>query len=472
MALPFLDREDELSRLNRLSRSASGGFAVLHGRRRLGKTRLLLEWARHHGGLYITADLSSPEVQRRVVAEAVAARFAGFAETSYPDWVSLLKRLSREAHQAGWRGPIIFDELPYLVQASPELPSVLQRWIDHEAAEAKLVVAVAGSSQRMMQGIVLSSEAPLFGRASVMLEIRPLPAPWLAKVFPAASPAELLEHYAAWGTVCRYLELAAEAPGSVEGKIDHLVLDPLGPLHQEPDRLLIDDIPSAGEVRPVLDAIGMGAHRLSEIASRAGCPATSAARPLKRLLDMGLVCREIPFGESERHTKVSLYRISDPLLRLWFRVVAPHQALLASAPAQARLSLLRRHQDGLRAEAFEELCRTRWPLCASRTTAGKSGPFGPASRWWHGNASEWDLVSASLDDKTVLLGLAHYAQRPVEAARLARLVKDIRQHPAPDFPRRYKESQQVRALFVPALASGVCVPPDIILVTAADMLAE
>src|SRR5919112_6507573 len=83
----------------------------------------------------------------------------------------------------GGRGPLIFDELPYLVLASPELPSVLQRWVDHEARAARLQVAIAGSSQRMMQGFVLSGDAPLFGRAKEILEIQPLPPSHLREVF-------------------------------------------------------------------------------------------------------------------------------------------------------------------------------------------------------------------------------------------------------------------------------------------------
>src|SRR6185295_18894890 len=112
---------------------------------------------------------------------------------------------------AGWRGPLIFDEFPYLVLASPELPSVLQRWIDHDAREARLKVAIAGSSQRMMQGFVLSGEAPLFGRASEILEIQPLPPVHLREVFDVPDGLRWVELYTAWGGIPRYWELAQEA---------------------------------------------------------------------------------------------------------------------------------------------------------------------------------------------------------------------------------------------------------------------
>lgn len=142
-----------------------GGLLVLWGRRRVGKTRLLLEWVKQHGGSYFVADASTPALQRRYFAESVARRLPGFADVDYRDWRSLLARLATEAKHVRFRGPVVLDELPYLVAASPELPSVLQQWLDHDAREAGLVVALAGSSQRMMQGLVLDAGAPLYGRA-------------------------------------------------------------------------------------------------------------------------------------------------------------------------------------------------------------------------------------------------------------------------------------------------------------------
>jgi AAA+ ATPase superfamily predicted ATPase len=172
--MKFLDRQSELARLDRVAASEESGLVVVYGRRRVGKTRLLLEWAKKHKGLYTVADLSAAELQRRYFAEALAEKLPGFSEVEYPDWRTLLSRAAREAQLADWPGPLIFDELPYLVLASPELPSVLQRWVDHEARESRLKVAVAGSSQRMMQGFVLSGDAPLFGRAKEILAVEPL----------------------------------------------------------------------------------------------------------------------------------------------------------------------------------------------------------------------------------------------------------------------------------------------------------
>lgn len=224
----FVNRAEELARVHRATDRGEAALVVVYGRRRIGKTRLLLEWLSGTGGLYTVADQSAPEIQRRYFAGAVATRLAGFADVDYPDWTALFARLARDAELAGWRGPLVIDELPYLVTTSPEIPSVLQRWLDHDARRARLIVGLAGSSQRMMQGLVLAADAPLYGRARELLDLRPIDPAFLGEVFHGRDPASLVELYTAWGGVPRYWELASEVEGDVFAQADQLALDPLG----------------------------------------------------------------------------------------------------------------------------------------------------------------------------------------------------------------------------------------------------
>ena len=466
--MEFIDRRSELARLDHLVASADGGLAVVYGRRRVGKTRLLLEWSAKHGGLYTVADQSTADIQRRYFAEVAGESLPGFADVEYPDWRSLLTRLAREAHIASWRGPIIFDEMPYLVNSSPELPSLLQRWVDHEARKAGLVIAIAGSSQRMMQGFVLEADAPLYGRAKEILELRPIDPTYLPEVFTSATAAELVESYAAWGGIPRYWELAAGLESSVRSQIERLVLDPMGPLHREPDRLLIEEIPSALETRPVLDAIGAGAHRVSEIGGRVGRPATSMSRPLERLISMGLVRREVPFGELEKKSRRSLYKIDDPFFRLWFRIVAPHRGQLANSTVETRLWLLERFWKALVAQAWEDLCRKRLPVLELSTALGKQGPWLPAARWWRGGMQEWDVVSESLDGERLLLGEAKWSSNPYDRKRLERAARELISKPTPPVS-NFTGRELVRVLFTPEIESSTDIQ-DVLIVTAADLI--
>lgn len=440
----FLNRTDELARLDAVRTRPAGGLAVVYGRRRIGKTRLLVEWCRRHQGLYAVADQSAPDMQRRYLAEAVASRFPGFADVDYRDWQTLFSRLTAEARAARWRGPLVLDELPYWVASSPELPSVLQRWIDHEARDAGLVVAIAGSSQRMMQGLALDRGAPLFGRAHALFEVGPLAASWVTKAWGGRlTPGEVVEIYAAWGGVPRYWELAVDLGRDTQAAVDRLVLDAGGPLHREPDRLLLEEVPSALEVRPVLDAVGAGAHRVSEIAGRLGRPATSLARPLDRLVELGLVTREVPFGEPARGSRRSLYRISDPFTRLWFQVVAPNRGLLVSGTPAQRRQLLTRFWPRIVGEAWEQLTRERTPWL-EHPVLGPAGTWAPAQRWWQGSAPEWDLVAEDITGTRLLLG-----ESKRTASHLKDDVAEVEGRALPDLPAKYRRHTVVRAVFVP-----------------------
>lgn len=451
--MEFVGRREEMERLDRLYRRSQGGLAVLTGRRRVGKTRLLVEWNRHHDGLYTVADQSAPEIQRRYFCEALASRFSIFQDATFRDWRSLLKALAEQARANRWKGPVILDEFPFLVASSPELPSIVQHWIDHEAVSSGLVVAIAGSSQRMMHGLVLDASAPLYGRAVEMLEIKPLRMADFTAATGITDPIACVKAYAAWGGIPRYWELAEPFAARVDEAVDRCVLDPLSPLHHEPDRLLLDEIPPAVSLRPILDAIGLGAHRPSEIAGRIGQPPTSLARPLARLTEMGLVRREVPFGETEKSSKRALYRIADPFMRLWFRTVAPHRALLTQSPPSIRRKLWEDSRPGLCAEAWEDLCRQSVAVMSnSRGHLAQKGPWMAAGRFWQGKGPEWDVVSCSLDGKRGLLGEAKWSERAFRRAEFAQIANDLRRKGVP--PVLAKASEIVYCLFVPKSEDG------------------
>ncbi len=408
--MKFLDRTAELDRLDGLVKRRTAGLAALWGRRRVGKSRLLMEWSAKNGGVYTVADVSAAAVQRRYFADAVSAKLTGFNDVEYPDWGSLLRRLSSDARACGWKGPLILDEFPYLVMGTPSLPSVFQNWVDRERETDGLLAVIAGSSQRMMQGFVLDASAPLYGRASEAFTLRPLPPGWLAEALGGHDPVAVIEAYSVWGGIPRYWELAQPFGMALDDAVDALVLDPMGPLHTEPDRLLLEETPSALSLRPLLDVIGGGSNRVSEMAGRLGCPVTSLARPLARLQELGIVVRETPFGESEKTCKRALYKISDPFFAFWFRVVASRRGFLAGASRHARLAVWHSFKQEIVSRVWEDLCRRAAPILAAEKMG--NGAWQPAARWWQANLPEWDIVSASVDGRCGLVGEAKWSAKP------------------------------------------------------------
>src|SRR5207248_11324826 len=148
----------------------------------------------------------------------------------YPDWDSIFDRWIEARPKSAI---LAIDEVPYLVAASPDLPSILQKKLDAKGTTFQLLLC--GSSQRMMHGLVLDANAPLYGRARELIKVEPLSAGWIGRGLGVRNPMAMLEAYAAWGGIPRYWELASEV-GSTQNAILDLVLDPLGILLDEPFR--------------------------------------------------------------------------------------------------------------------------------------------------------------------------------------------------------------------------------------------
>lgn len=85
LAMDWMNRTAELARLDRLLGRRDGSLAVIWGRRRIGKTRLLVEWTNRSSGVYFVGDTASAPDQRRRLAESLATRLPGFADVDYRD---------------------------------------------------------------------------------------------------------------------------------------------------------------------------------------------------------------------------------------------------------------------------------------------------------------------------------------------------------------------------------------------------
>jgi len=410
MKLSFLNRNEELRRLARFLAGQGGRLAVLYGRRRCGKSTLIQQVATERS-LYFLADQRDALLQIDALAAEAARTVSEFASARYLSWDALFAtldaRLDTPLH-------LLLDEFPYLVAASPELPSLVQRYLD-SPGEKRLGFLLCGSSQRMMQGLVLDRTAPLFGRAEEILKIEPLRPGWICEALGAESAAAI-EAYAVWGGVPRYWELA-RGYGSTQEAVRDLVLDRRGVLHDEPVGLLLDDLRTAGQAYSLLSLIGGGCNRLSEIAGRMGRPAGSLTRPLSNLIDLGYVRKEAPFAEAERSSRRTLYRLNDPFLAFHFRFVQPHRSLLELGvvePVEARLrEELAAHVGGV----WETLARQSVPLLE---VGGLR--WGAASRWWGpgvGGPLEFDVVAESLDRKSVLIGEARWSDKGADGRRWA-----------------------------------------------------
>lgn len=400
MKQTFLNRQKEIREINKAIKGEAPAFIVIYGRRRCGKSTLLQNITGKQD-VYFLADQREALLQRQALADEIERVIPGFGDVKYPSWDVLLTNVNKHIKP---NSCLVLDEFPYLVQSSPELPSIIQRFLDLPG-KRNINLIVCGSSQRMMRGAVLDSTAPLYGRANVILKIGPLTPGWTTNAFSTTAP-EAVKAYAIFGGVPRYWELARNYK-TVNDAAKQLILDKNGILHEEPMRLLLDDMRSATQPYSILTLIGYGCHRLSEIAGRLGKPASSLTRPLATLIDLGFVRRELPFGENVKSTKRTLYKINDPFLNFYFRFVIPNKSLLEMGLTWKVFNSIKKDLYIYVSSIWEDLARSSVPYLNINGIQ-----WGPACRWWGSgkdkNPIELDIVAESMDRKHLLIGEAKW----------------------------------------------------------------
>lgn len=424
--MEFLDRKHEMEQLRRvLNPETPAKFAVVYGRRRLGKSTLIKHVLGPKDVYYMAGDLVDA-VQLGMLQELLAHRFPEIGTASFAGWEDLLLLVNRLTTE---QFTLCLDEFPYMVKHSPGLPSLLQRLVDSK--ELKFNLVICGSSQRMMQQLVLGQNEPLYGRASAVIDVRPIPLPYLQEGL-HLKPIATIEEFSVWGGVPRYWELREEYP-SLSEAIRGMLMGPACVLYDEPKKLFLDDMTVTVQSESLMSVIASGANRLSEIASRMGREATSLSAPLDRLIRMSYIRREIPFGESPKKSRRGIYRINDPMMDFYYTFILPNMSSLARGRTNAVMEDILAAFGGYVSHHWEHLCREA--VSGNRLFGHR---WGEAGRWWgsvpaDGNERfqemEFDVMAQSADGKALLVGECKWTNPEVAAELHRRMVSKVARHP-------------------------------------------
>lgn len=415
--MEFVDRKDELAELRRvLDPDTPARFVVVFGRRRLGKSTLIRKVLGDNDIYYMAGDFVD-NVQREMLQAQLARKFPAMELARFSAWEDMLLMLNSLATE---QFTLCLDEFPYMVKYSPELPSVLQRLIDSGKLRYNLVIC--GSSQRMMQNMILSQSEPLFGRAHAILDIRPIPVAYMQEAL-HLDPVATIEEYSVWGGVPRYWELREEY-ANLQDAIRATMLSPASVLYDEPKRLFLDDMSATVQSESLLSVVAAGANRLSEIAARMGRDATALSAPIDRLIQMNYLRREIPFGESPKKSKKGIYRINDPLVDFYYTFIVPNLSSIGRGRKSYVMEYIDRHFNEYVARHWEHLCRE-----AVSGNCVFARRWGEASRWWGSvktdggvREMEFDVVAESVDGKAILVGECKWTNPEMASVLAVRLM--------------------------------------------------
>lgn len=377
----FVNRERELRSLNRAC-DDDGGLAVVSGRRRVGKTALIDQFARERRAIFLPGTRAPVgEALRRLeerIRVVLPPRPGDLLDLGHlPSWDAALGYLLARA--ADEPLVLVLDEFPYLCEADATLPSTVQARWDHRG-DSHLSVVLAGSHVGLMEELV-AADAPLFGRADAHLRLLPFTWREANLLVGGDDPGTWLEAFCTVGGMPRYLTLW-DPRADLLTNLTELLDGPGAPLGDEGTVVLQELTPGSAAAR-VLELLALGADSFSVIRERTGLAPASTSEALGLLEALGLVERVTPVGEDARRTRRVRYEVRDPFLRLWLAVVLPHREAFelgrgASVLAAHRATLADSQQRSLRMVLRDVLAEQHQADC---------GP------WWGGGGEEVDALA-------------------------------------------------------------------------------
>lgn len=375
----FFGRSQELDRLNQMYKSGNFEFAIIYGRRRVGKTSLIKEFCKDKKSIYFLSREAKSEINLKNFSKDVYSEFAEnlINTSSFNDWEAAFDYIYKISKNE--RIVLVIDEYPYLASGFKPISSILQAHIDEQFKQSKLFLILCGSSMSFMENQVLGYKSPLYGRRTAQFKILPFnffESKQFLKNFQLEDQAVL---YGITSGVPEYLnQINGEL--SVKSNIINLFLTPSGNFYEEPLNLIKQELRDPSTYNGIIEAIAEGSTRLNEIANKGGkLEGNKCAKYLRSLIDLGIIKKEIPVTEST--SKKSIYKLDDQMFRFWYRFVFPNMSSIVSGLGEKlyenEISLYLSDYMGL---AFEEICKQYFFELMKKEKL----PFfiGRIGRWW------------------------------------------------------------------------------------------
>jgi len=408
----FVNREEELAALESRYKSGKTEFVVIYGRRRVGKTALILRFMRNKRGVYLLARETSSLENLRRFSERLADHFGDEVLRKNPlrSWDALLEYLAAKAERS--RLVVAIDEFPNLVRGSPELPSILQEYLDLRFPSTRLFLIICGSSVGMMERL-LGYKSPLYGRRTAQLKVGPLRFQKIRGFFPRYEWKELVEVYGILGGTPAYLREFSDDL-TVERNLLERYLRPESILYRDALFVLREELEDPRNYFAIMEAVARGKTTLGEIINETGLERGTVGKYLSVLRDLGLIRREVPVTESWKSRR-GRYYLKDPYFAFWFRFVHPNSDLIEAGDADAALRAITRDFNVYMGWVFELVARE------ALFELGRRGElpvrFTRVGKWWMGD-QEVDIMALDPDAKRALLVEVKWSDLSSSEARL------------------------------------------------------
>lgn len=417
----FVGREKELASLNKKYESGNFEFAVIYGRRRVGKTTLINEFVKDKDCiLYAAAETNAKQnladLSRSIYA--ISEEYREFGGT-FPDFRTAFEAVFKMAQKR--RIIFVIDEYPYLAACEKGIASILQILIDQNHESSKLFLILCGSSMSFMENQVMGYQSPLYGRRTCQYKILPFDFFETKKYYSRFTGEELAVIYGITGGIPLYMSLMDENL-SVAENIRENFLTANAYLYEEPTNLIKQECRDASQYNSVISAIAAGASKFSEICSKTGLETALATNYLNRLIGLGVIRKEVPYGVE--NSRKPLYLLEDSMFRFWYRFVQGNASAINRGMAELVYKKIEPQLPDFMGDVFEEICKQYLWRLLSRGEAEVE--FTDIGRWWGNDPREKKQVEIDImgaaDERTALFGECKWKNERTDLSVLEKLV--------------------------------------------------
>ncbi|MGN1246023.1 MAG: ATP-binding protein [Muribaculaceae bacterium] len=330
--MKFYNREKELKQLAEIRQRSFNNHSqmtVVTGRRRIGKTKLILKSCEQSPTVYLFVGRNNEATLCHQFSAYVRQALDCYVPDSISSFVQLFEQIMVIGKTSSFN--LVIDEFQEFFNINPSVFSGIQDVWDRYKDITHVNFIASGSVFTLMHRIFMDYNEPLYGRCDTILHIKPFATSVLRQIladyYPQYTNDDLLALFTITGGVPKYIELLIDRGAVTASDMIRRVTEENSIFLEEGTILLVQEFGKKyGNYFSILSAIASGRNTASEISQAIG--EASIGGMLSRLEeDYELISKKRPILSKERSQNVR-YEISDNFLLLWFRYVSRNQSLL------------------------------------------------------------------------------------------------------------------------------------------------
>ena len=328
--MEFFDREREIAKLREIRERAREGacWTVLTGRRRIGKTELVMRAFGDEPFVYLFVTRSA----EADLCDGFRERIEAYTGRSIPGRVTKFSALFRYLLELAAERPVtvVIDEFQDFFRVNPAIYGEMQRDWDELSRKARINLVVTGSVNTLMNKIFRQKSQPLFGRQTDQIKLRPFPVSVLKEILTTCHPGwrndDLLALWTFTGGVAKYVSLLIDRKAWTRRRMVDVIVEEDSYFLDEGWAVLVEEFgKDYGTYFSILGAIARGRTSRAEIMNEVGGEVGGYLTRLEEQHE--LIAKNQPIFEKTAN-KGCLYKIDDNFFRFWFRFLFKYQYLV------------------------------------------------------------------------------------------------------------------------------------------------